>query len=200
MARVRHRFLAVVMVLIAVAAAGCAKKIPVPTASTVPPPAAPRATGPASALPPPSPPRPVPPPAPIVSPVTRLTDEEVFARKTVEELNAEQVLADAFFDVDKAEIREDAKEPLQRDAEWLLRWPTTKVVVEGYCDERGSAEYNLALGTRRADAVKGYLVSLGVADERITIVSKGKEQPFCTEQNENCWQLNRRGRVIVTEK
>jgi peptidoglycan-associated lipoprotein len=72
--------------------------------------------------------------------------------------------------------------------------------VEGHCDSRGSSEYNLALGTRRAEAVKSYLVSLGVPTDRVTVVSKGKEQPFCTEESEECWQQNRRGHFLITEK
>jgi peptidoglycan-associated lipoprotein len=79
----------------------------------------------------------------------------------------------------------------------LKRWPA-RINIEGHCDARGTAEYNLALGERRANAVKAYLVELGVPAERITVVSKGKESPFCTESNESCWQQNRRGHFIIT--
>ena len=82
----------------------------------------------------------------------------------------------------------------------MKRWPTTKVMVEGHADTRGTAEYNLALGERRAAAVRDYLVSLGVAADRITIVSKGKEAPFCSEETEACWQQNRRGHFLITAK
>jgi peptidoglycan-associated lipoprotein len=115
-------------------------------------------------------------------------------------LNAEKPLADVFFDLDDANLREDAKGPLQKNADWLKKYPSTLLIVEGHCDSRGSSEYNLALGGKRADAVKQYLVSLGVAASRLTIVSKGKEQPFCTEQSEACWQQNRRGHFIVSAK
>ena len=82
----------------------------------------------------------------------------------------------------------------------LKRWTTTKIMVEGHADSRGTNEYNLALGERRADAVRDYLVSLGLPNDRMTIVSKGEEQPFCTEETEACWQQNRRGHFIFTAK
>ena len=82
----------------------------------------------------------------------------------------------------------------------MKRWPSTKVMVEGHADSRGTAEYNLALGERRATAVRDYLVNLGVGADRITLVSKGKEAPFCSEENESCWQQNRRGHFVITAK
>jgi len=82
----------------------------------------------------------------------------------------------------------------------MKKWTTTQVVVEGHADSRGSSEYNLALGTRRANTVKEYLVSLGVPANRLTVVSKGKEAPFCTEESEACWQQNRRGHFVITAK
>jgi peptidoglycan-associated lipoprotein len=115
-------------------------------------------------------------------------------------LNAEQPLGDLFFDLDKAEIREDAKALLQANADWLNTWSTVSVTVEGHCDSRGSPEYNLALGFRRAEAVKEYLVSLGVPANRVTTVSKGKEEPFCSEDSESCWQQNRRSHFLITAK
>ena len=104
------------------------------------------------------------------------------------------------FDYDQYNIRDDARAVLTRDADWMKRWTSTKVTVEGHCDSRGTAEYNLALGERRAGAVKDYLVSLGIAADRITAVSKGKEQPVCTEENESCWAQNRRGHFIIVAK
>ncbi len=115
-------------------------------------------------------------------------------------MNAERPLADVFFDYDMSGIRDDARAPLQRNSDWLKRWTSTRVTVEGHADERGSSEYNLALGSRRATAVKDYLVSLGVAGDRVTVVAIGKEQPVCTESNESCWQQNRRGHLILTQK
>ena len=105
-----------------------------------------------------------------------------------------------FFDLDKSEVRDDAKPALQKDADWMKKWTSTQVTLEGHCDSRGSSEYNLALGSRRATAVKDYLVSLGVPAGRVTVVSKGKEQPFCNDENESCWQQNRRGHFVVTAK
>jgi peptidoglycan-associated lipoprotein len=82
----------------------------------------------------------------------------------------------------------------------MKRWTGTQIMLEGHADSRGSAEYNLALSSRRGNSVKEYLVSLGVPTNRVTVVSKGKEAPFCTEENEGCWQQNRRGHFVVTGK
>lgn len=100
---------------------------------------------------------------------------------------------DAFFDYDKSDIRPDAEPALQADAQFFKSHPDAKVLIEGHCDDRGSAEYNLALGDRRAQAVKNYLVSQGVDASRIQTVSVGKEKPFCTEDTDDCRQQNRRG-------
>jgi peptidoglycan-associated lipoprotein len=105
---------------------------------------------------------------------------------------------DAYFDLDKADIRADAREALSHTAEFLRNYPQLKVTVEGHCDERGSTEYNLGLGDRRASAVKSYLVSQGISADRINTVSFGKEKPFCTESTEECWQKNRRGHFVKT--
>ena len=178
--------------VLAVAAAGCHKKVPppAPAAPPPPPPAAP-------VTPPPPPPPPAPAPAPPPRP---LTEEEIFARKSLADLNAERPLDDVLFDLDKSEIRDDAKPRLQKDADWMKKWGSVAVTLEGHCDSRGSAEYNLGLGNRRATAVKEYLVSLGVPAGRVTVVSKGKEQPFCHDENEGCWQQNRRGHFVITAK
>jgi len=129
-----------------------------------------------------------------------LTEEEIFARKSLEELNNEHPLDDAFFDYDKSAVRADAQPALQKNADWMKKWTSTQVTIEGHCDERGSAGYNLGLGSRRAQAVKDYLVNLGIPASRITIVTKVKEQPACTEKNESCFQQNRRGHFIITAK
>jgi peptidoglycan-associated lipoprotein len=103
---------------------------------------------------------------------------------------------DAYFDYDKADIRPDARTALSKTADFLKSNPQFKATIEGHCDERGSTEYNLGLGDRRASAVKQYLVSLGVSADRLTTVSFGKEKPFCMESNEACWQQNRRGHFV----
>jgi peptidoglycan-associated lipoprotein len=190
----KHRltwFLALIVTLI-VTVSACSKKVPPPAPAPPPPPAVP-------AAPPAPPPPPAPAPAPPSTP-RALTEEEVFSRKSVDQLNAEKPLTDAYFDYDKSDLREDGRASLQKDSQYLKKWSSIVVSVEGHCDSRGSSEYNLALGSRRATAVKDYLVSLGVASNRITVVSKGKEQPFCGEETEACWQQNRRGHFIITAK
>ena len=101
-------------------------------------------------------------------------------------------IQDAFFDYDTYDVRSDAQAVLAHDASYLVSHPDIKVVIGGYCDERGSNEYNLALGQNRADASKNALVTAGVAATRIRVVSYGKEKPFCSESTEECWQQNRR--------
>lgn len=110
---------------------------------------------------------------------------------SVEDLFSKEV-RDAFFDYDKASIRDDARSALSATAEFLRSYPGVAIVIEGHCDERGSTEYNVALGDRRSDAAKNFLVSQGVAANRIQTVSYGKERPFCTQEKESCWQENRR--------
>jgi len=111
---------------------------------------------------------------------------------------------DAFFDYDRSDIREDARAALTADAlalqSILSDFPTATIVVEGYCDERGSAEYNLALGDSRASAAKNFLGQLGILNERLMAVSYGKERPQCTESNEACWQKNRRVHFVPGEE
>jgi peptidoglycan-associated lipoprotein len=124
------------------------------------------------------------PPPPVVE--KGPSDDELFLKE----------VRDAYFDYDKADIRPDAREALSKTADFLKSHPQFKVNIEGHCDERGSTEYNLGLGDRRASAVKQYLVSLGVPADRLSTVSFGKEKPFCTEHNEPCWQQNRRGHFV----
>jgi peptidoglycan-associated lipoprotein len=104
-----------------------------------------------------------------------------------------------FFDYDTSDIRPDAQATLQKDANWLNQHTDVKVVVGGYCDERGSDEYNLALGQRRAESAKNALVQLGIAADRLQVISYGKEKPFCSESNEQCWQLNRRAGFTMAQ-
>jgi peptidoglycan-associated lipoprotein len=121
------------------------------------------------------------PPA-VVVPTNTMSAEEEFKAN----------VQDAFFDYDTYDIRGDAQATLAHDASYLNSHPEVKVVIGGYCDERGSNEYNLALGQNRADAAKNALVTAGVAATRIRVVSYGKEKPFCSESTEECWQQNRR--------
>lgn len=177
---------------LALGVSGCAKKAPAP--APPPPPPAPATT------PAPPPPPPPPPPAPAPEAPRPLTEEELFARKSLDELNAEKPLGDVFFGYDSATVSEDGRATLQKNMEWLRKWTSTRVLVEGHCDNRGTPEYNLALGEQRAAAVRDYLVSLGLSADRVTIVSKGEEQPFCNEDVESCFSQNRRGHFLITVK
>jgi peptidoglycan-associated lipoprotein len=164
------------------------------------PPAAPP---PAPAPPPPAPTTPPPPPPPGPAPTPTATppsEDEVFKNKTLDQLNAEKPLGDVYFAYDSTELTAEARSIMQKDVDWMKKWTSTKAMVEGHADSRGTNEYNLALGERRADAVRSYMVSLGVPVDRMTIVSKGEEQPVCTQETETCWQQNRRGHFIVTAK
>ncbi len=115
---------------------------------------------------------------------------------TLEERFRDNVF-DAFFDFDKADIRPDARDALAKTAQFLRSEPQVKVTIEGHCDERGSVEYNLGLGDRRAQAVRQFLANLGISADRLNTVSYGKERPFCTTSDETCWQQNRRGHFIM---
>lgn len=115
-------------------------------------------------------------------------------------MNARGYLKDAFFDFNKADLREEARTVLADDAQWLKQYPSIQVLIEGHCDERGTEEYNLSLGEKRAAAATGYLASLGIDSSRVRTVSYGKDRPLCNEHNETCWQSNRRGHFVITAK
>lgn len=106
-------------------------------------------------------------------------------------------LKEIYFDFDSSTLRADARETLKADAEWLKKNPAVRVTVEGHCDERGTTEYNLALGAKRAQAAKDYLVTLGVAADRLSTTSFGSEAAVCREHSEDCWQKNRRDRLVA---
>jgi peptidoglycan-associated lipoprotein len=137
-------------------------------------------------------------PPPSTAPRGDVTAEVL--SQTVTELNKKGYLTDAYFDYDQSDLREDARTALAADAEWLKKYPTVQVLIEGYCDERGTGAYNLALGDRRANAAKEYLVSLGIDQTRLRTVSYGEERPFCADSNESCWQQNRRAHLLITAK
>lgn len=102
------------------------------------------------------------------------------------------------FDYDRYNVTDEDRGTLQKQAAWLAKYPQVRVTVEGHCDERGTREYNLALGARRANAVKEYLVSLGVSSQRLDTISYGKERPICTDSSEDCYAQNRRGVTTIT--
>jgi peptidoglycan-associated lipoprotein len=182
----------VLVAALAVSLTACGKKkVETPPPAAAPPPAT---TPTRPETPPP------PPPAPATPAPAAPTEDEIFAKTTLEELNKQKPLADVLFAYDSVQISEEGRASLQKNLQWLKRWTSTRIMVEGHADSRGTNEYNLALAERRADAVRDYLTSLGLAADRITIVSKGEEQPFCGEESEACWQQNRRGHFIITAK
>lgn len=129
------------------------------------------------------------PPPPPPPPAQNLTDEQLFS----------QNIKDIYFDYDKSDVRADQQASIQADVAFLQQHPNITFTIEGHCDERGSTEYNLALGDSRASSVKNALVAGGVGADRVKTVSFGKEKPFCTESNEACWQQNRRGHFVYTK-
>jgi len=183
-------FTALTLVLI-VGLAGCNRRVPPPAPPPPPPPVAPVA---------PPPPPPPPPPAAAAPAPRPLTEDEIFARKTLEELNAEKPMADVFFDYDQSTLRDDSRGVLQKNADYMRRWTSIRVTIQGHADSRGTNEYNLALGERRASAVRDYLGSLGIAAERMLPISRGEETPVCGEDAESCWSRNRRGVFVITAK
>lgn len=130
-------------------------------------------------------------------------DPSESAGRQLDEIRAEQAasaaagLRDVFFGYDSWTISEEGRQSLGRDAEWMKSNPSAMIKVEGHCDERGTAAYNLVLGEKRAKAVRNYLVELGIGANRLSVVSYGKERPFCNDHAESCYQQNRRGHLVV---
>ena len=136
-------------------------------------------------------------PAPTPKPTPRSAEEDI---KAMSLDRVSSYLKPAFFDYDKADLRGDARDVLAANAAWLKSHPTILFTIEGHCDERGTAQYNLALGDRRANAAKEYLVSLGIASDRITAISYGKEKPLDTGHSEEAWAKNRRAHIVLLSK
>jgi peptidoglycan-associated lipoprotein len=124
-----------------------------------------------------------------VAAIPQPSDEELFAK----------AIKDVFFDYDKSEVRSDQSVITNANADFLKQHPNMKILIAGHCDERGSDEYNLALGTSRANSVKQQLVQEGISAERIQTISYGKEKPFCSESDEQCWQQNRRDHFSLAQ-
>jgi peptidoglycan-associated lipoprotein len=129
-----------------------------------------------------------------------LTEEEIFMKKSLEEINADKPLQMIHFDYDKYFIRDDAKPVLEANAAWLNKFSSAKILIEGHCDERGTEEYNLALGEKRAKSTMDYLSSLGISADRLKIISYGKSQPIDMGHNEPAWQRNRRAQFTIIAK
>jgi peptidoglycan-associated lipoprotein len=182
-----------VLMVAAALAAGCGKKKP-PVARPVPPPEA----APAAGERPPAPPEPVR-ENPIVPAEPTITDDPL-ASGDLETINKNSPFQPVFFGLDSSDVDAQAQQSLNADAEILKKYPTWTITIEGHCDERGTAEYNLALGERRALAAKTYLVSLGISADRLRTVSYGKEFPFDPGHNEAAWSKNRRAHFVVTSK
>ena len=135
-------------------------------------------------------------------PPTAMTNNGAVSQSNVVPGSAEDLRVNVgdtvHFEYDKYSILDNDRSLLQRQAAWLAKFPSVRVTIEGHCDERGTREYNLALGARRANAVKEYLVSLGVSANRVDTISYGKERPMCSESSEECYAQNRRGVTTVT--
>lgn len=183
--------LIVLVVLLAVTVSACKKKPPV-----------------ARPMPPPpivdnNPPPPPGPPKPIVEPMLVPPDPgsaDSIDSKSLDDLNRDSPLKPLFFELDSAEVSQPGQQVLQANAAVLKKYPGWQVTIEGHCDERGTAEYNLALGERRAVAAKAYLVSLGVPADKVRTVSYGKEFPFDAGHDDSAWLKNRRAHFVITSK
>jgi peptidoglycan-associated lipoprotein len=182
---------AAVVLLLVISAAACAKKQP-PVARPLPPPP-PEAT---PVAPPPEPAAPVAETPPEPTPVP----EDTLTAGSLDEINKNSPLKPVFFELDSSEVDGASQKVLDGNAEVLKRYTSWQISIEGHCDERGTAEYNLALGERRAIAARNYLVSLGIPADRIKTVSYGKEFPFDPGHSEDAWSKNRRAHFVVTAK
>ena len=129
---------------------------------------------------------------------TKISEEGPPKETTIEDIS--RMMQPVFFDFDKSDIREDQAPALQNNASVLKKNPTVSILIEGHCDERGTNEYNLALGERRAKAAKDYLVSLGIAENRISTISYGENRPFAEGHNEDAWMQNRRAQFVAVKK
>ena len=177
-----NRILIPVLAVVAVVSLGCPKKAPKVA------PASPPQAAPVDVVAPPATPTASDPKA---SPLDAdLEAANQFARE-------QGLLADVYFDFDKAELRGEARERLAKNAKFLGERKEFQVTLEGHCDERGTSEYNLALGQSRATMARNYLVSLGIAPERFVVISLGEERPVCSQSDEACWQQNRRVHFVL---
>jgi peptidoglycan-associated lipoprotein len=180
--------------MVAVALSACKKKPPVARPTTP--------TGATAAANPP-PPRPPSPPTPVAEPTIVPPEplkEDTIASGSLDEINRNSPLKPLFFEYDSADIPPDGRAVLESNAAVMKKYPSWAVTIEGHCDERGTAEYNLALGERRAVAARAYLVSLGISAERLRTVSYGKEFPFDPGHEEVSYAKNRRAHFVVTGK
>jgi peptidoglycan-associated lipoprotein len=167
---------------------GCARRQKATTAPEAAPPPAIAETAPAPEPTPQAPAEPAPELDPLGGDLASVNDY----------LRRQGLLADTFFDYDRASLTDQGREELARNAQFLRQYPQFLVTLEGHCDDRGTPEYNLALGERRAFTVRGYLSSLGIDEGRLRTMSYGEERPVCTDSEESCWRQNRRAHPVVT--
>ena len=186
------RFLGVALAGIILVA--CSRNPP-PVEPDAPPPPPPPPTDQAALTPPPPPARPRVPQTPPA-----IVDEDEFASRSVEDLNRESPLQPVFFEYDQSEISPQGRSVLQANAVILRQYPNWMITIEGHCDERGSPEYNLSLGERRALTAQEYLVGMGIRADRISTVSYVKEFPFDPASNPEAWERNRRAHFVVTNR
>jgi peptidoglycan-associated lipoprotein len=189
--RTQKAFVVVTLVVVALAA-GCGRNkkpvvAPQPAPTLVPP----------TETTPPAPPQRVDESVPLPQP--RLS-EDALANRSLDDLNRNSPLKPIFFPVDSADLDESGRAVATANADVLKKYSTWAITIEGHCDERGTAEYNLALGERRAGAVRAYLASLGISADRMKTVSYGKEYPFDMGHSEEAWAKNRRGHLVITSK
>ena len=180
-------------VLLLVLLTGSCVRNPAPVEPDAPPPPPPGAQRDTEPTPPP-------PPAPLPPPTPPTIEEDEFASRTLEELNQESPLEPVFFGYDSSELDPAGRSSLDANAEILRRYGTWVITIEGHCDERGTAEYNLALGERRALVAREYLLNLGFGADRLGTVSYGKEFPFDPRHDDAAWSRNRRAHFVITSK
>ena len=190
----KAKALLVLVLLMTMGVAACKGKAAPPVARPMPPPAV-NAGG--------NPPPPTPePPRPVAEPVLvpPMPAEDTIGSKTLDDLNRDSPLRPLFFALDASDVSAEGQQVLQANAAVLKKYPGMQITIEGHCDERGTAEYNLALGERRALAAKNYLVSLGFPADKVKTVSYGKEFPFDAGHDDNAWSKNRRAHFVITAK
>ncbi len=190
----KAKALLVLVLLMTMGVAACKGKAAPPVARPMPPPAV-NAGG--------NPPPPTPePPRPVAEPilVPPMPAEDTIGSKTLDDLNRDSPLRPLFFLLDASDVSAEGQQVLQANAAVLKKYPGMQITIEGHCDERGTAEYNLALGERRALAAKNYLVSLGFPADKVKTVSYGKEFPFDAGHDDNAWSKNRRAHFVITAK
>ena len=189
-----RRTVLVLVLLATTTLAACHKKAP-PVVRPAPPPTAPTTS--TTSTPPPRPPEPV--PTPVSVPTEPIRDDAI-SSASLDDLNKNSPLKPVFFELDSSDLSPIGQKTLDEDAVLMKRYPSWAVTIEGHCDERGSAEYNLALGERRAVAARAYLIAQGIAADRLRIVSYGKEFPFDPGHDEAAFSKNRRAHFVITAK